>query len=83
MWTGTSSKFRSLSSKSFYPTYAVTPFNLVPSCRDCNFIKNDAKFNKDTDAPIHPYYDDVNSIVWLKVRLLSQDGDLIPVFLCR
>lgn len=66
--------------KTLYPTYAVTPVNLVPSCRDCNFIKNNAKFNKDTDAPIHPYYNDVNSIVWLKVRLLSQDGDLIPVF---
>lgn len=28
--------------KTIYPTYAVTPYNLVPVCKDCNFAKSDS-----------------------------------------
>ena len=32
--------------KTIYPTYAVTPYNLVPVCKDCNFAKS--VFNNDS-----------------------------------
>lgn len=59
--------------KTKYPTYAVTPFNLVASCLDCNK-------NKTSDVPksrekefIHPYYDDFDDEIWLKVKILFNE----------
>ncbi len=59
--------------KTKFPTYAVTPVNLVASCADCNK-------NKTSDVPgvrekevIHPYYDDFNDEIWLKLRVKFEE----------
>ena len=51
--------------KAIYPTYAVTPCNLVPVCKDCNFTKRDSALDP-MCAPLHAYYDDIDSVIWLK-----------------
>lgn len=55
--------------KSLYPTYSVTPVNLIPICRDCNTVKSNSKISCNINAPFHPYYDDIDSFIWLKAEL--------------
>ncbi len=62
--------------KSLYPLYAVTPFNLVPVCKDCNFAKLDSPIEP-TCPPLHPYYDKIDSIIWLKATLSIFEGELV------
>jgi hypothetical protein len=53
-------------SKARYPSFSVLPFNLVPSCADCNLGKGAPELNAGNQIP-HPYYE-VNSIeidAWL------------------
>lgn len=67
--------------KAQHPALAVTPANLVPACRDCNlgkkksFIPQTAK-----EEPLHPYFDDVEKDVWLKVDLSLQSDHLVPTY---
>ncbi len=68
--------------KSIYPTYAVTPCNLIPVCRDCNFEKLDTPIDP-ASAPLHPYYDEIDSLVWLKAELVkAQDGFVAKFAVC-
>ena len=55
--------------KSLYPTYSVTPINLIPICRVCNYEKRDDAITNIKNAPLNPYYDDVDNIIWLKASL--------------
>lgn len=55
--------------KAKFPTYAVTPANLVPSCRDCNTEKEAATSNTLNEMFIHPYFEDVNNIKWLDAKI--------------
>lgn len=43
--------------KTKYPQLSVVPFNLVPSCKDCNTGKNAAVSSTAGDQSLHPYYD--------------------------
>lgn len=61
--------------KTIYPIYAVTPFNLTPICRDCNFEKLDSDVDQD-NPPLHPYYDDVDSTEWLHAKLTAINGSI-------
>lgn len=65
--------------KTLYPTYAVTPYNLVPICKDCNFAKHDSPLDP-TCAPLHAYYDEVDSIIWLKASLSLKAGGIVSEF---
>lgn len=58
--------------KTQYPTYAVTPFNLVAACSDCNRAKNDKVITSREDETIHPYYDDFDDEVWIKTNLIEE-----------
>ena len=51
--------------KSKYPSLAVTPNNLIASCRDCNFDKSDTVFGSSTDETLHPYYDNIEDHRWI------------------
>ena len=61
--------------KTIYPVYAVTSCNLTPICRHCNFEKSDSDIEPD-QAPLHPYYDDVDSITWLQAKLTVINGSI-------
>lgn len=59
--------------KSKYPAISVYPRNLVPACGRCNGYKL-----AEADAlTLHPYYDNVENIRWLKCIL--SDGEAIAV----
>lgn len=60
-------------SKMKYPAFAVTLINLIPSCKDCNFIKGESELSNETCATIHPYYDDVENHIWLSSQLNKND----------
>lgn len=57
--------------KSFYPGFSVTPYNLVPACKDCNTDKKEFVPKSDKEVHLHPYYDDVQSERWLFVEVLE------------
>ena len=56
--------------KSLYPTFAVTPLNLVPACGDCNKIKKANVPTSSNDEVIHPYYDDISNEKFLFASLI-------------
>lgn len=62
--------------KSKYPTLAVTPLNLVPCCRDCNFDKLTYTITTAESAPLHPYFDDISKERWLAVNVYSDKSVL-------
>ena len=66
--------------KSLYPTYAITPINLVPECRDCNFNKRDTLIKSATDSPLHPYYDEIDNRIWLVAELVKDKFNWTLIF---
>jgi hypothetical protein len=51
--------------KAHYPVLAVTPLNLVPSCKDCNKAKLANLPKSAVEETLHPYFDDIDSDRWL------------------
>lgn len=55
--------------KAKFPTFSVLPYNLVPSCIDCNKGKNtDYAVTQETQT-LHPYYDDFTREQWLFAKV--------------
>lgn len=54
--------------KTIYPSLAIAPINLVPSCSECNNKKGTADPSTLENSLFHPYYDDINQEVWLEVK---------------
>lgn len=61
--------------KSKFPLLSIVPFNLVPSCNDCNKDKLIDIPTRQEEETLHPYYDDVSSDNWLKAKIV----DLKPI----
>lgn len=66
--------------KAFYPALAVVPANLIPSCYDCNKAKLDAKPISAECETIHPYFDDIESDLWLHARVIEESPTGIQFF---
>ncbi|MBN8979211.1 MULTISPECIES: hypothetical protein [Nitrobacteraceae] len=47
--------------QSGYPEFAVFPANLVPSCSDCNKVKQEHAPRAHAEQTFHPYFDDWSS----------------------
>lgn len=58
--------------KTLFPSLAVTPSNLVGSCKDCNKTKLTAAPTSASDAALHPYFDDISSATWLRAHAVEQ-----------
>lgn len=58
--------------KTSYPTFAVTPFNLIPACADCNKIKDTYQPNVSEEEIIHPYYDDISNKQYLHASVRQE-----------
>lgn len=58
--------------KTEYPTYAITPTNLIAACADCNKVKSNNIIESREKETIHPYYDDFNDNVWIKARIIEE-----------
>ncbi len=57
--------------KALYPIFSVTPINLVPACKTCNQDKRISFPTSDVTQTLHPYYDNVNYINWIKAKVLQ------------
>lgn len=67
--------------KSLYPIYAVTPVNLIPICKDCNFEKLDVEIQSYIQSPFHPYYDYLDNLIWLNAQVFrSSEGNIVVVY---
>ncbi|HEY4135525.1 MAG TPA: hypothetical protein VGO34_09940 [Alphaproteobacteria bacterium] len=66
--------------KAHYPSLAVTPLNLVPSCSDCNKVKL-ARFPRTAaDVTLHPYFDDVEGHRWLFAEVVETRPSALRFF---
>lgn len=77
---GTAATLDHYLAKSLYPALAVSPENLVPSCRDCNTLKGNEDFLNYEDMTLHPYYDDFEDKEWLEARIDSISPMLITYY---
>ncbi|MFG1491108.1 HNH endonuclease, partial [Oceanospirillum sp. HFRX-1_2] len=55
--------------KAHFPSLAVSPLNLIPSCQDCNKTKSEEIPRNSEQETLHPYYDDVENFSWVKAKL--------------
>ncbi|SUX45674.1 hypothetical protein [Chryseobacterium indoltheticum] len=61
-------------SKVYYPYFAISFYNLIPSCHDCNSLdKGDKVFNLNTH--IHPYLESFDDHYYFKISLITVLGD--------
>jgi hypothetical protein len=58
--------------KTKYPTYSITPFNLIAACYDCNKVKLDKEIKSREVETIHPYYDYFEDEIWIKVNIIEE-----------
>lgn len=63
--------------KTLFPALAVTPDNLVGSCKDCNMAKLAAAPTCAEDTALHPYFDDISDERWLGAQVV--EGDVAAV----
>lgn len=62
-----------------FPELSIHPANLIPACRDCNSLKsNDAPSSND-DQYIHPYFDDIESYIWLEAQTTYSSNGYLTV----
>lgn len=66
-------------SKMKYPLFAVALINLIPACKDCNFTKGEYEFNDEKHATLHPYYDEIDNVIWLNAKL-NEGNDIVFIF---
>ena len=55
--------------KAHFPSLAVSPFNLIAACQDCNKTKSEVIPTCSEEETLHPYYDDVEQFVWIKAKI--------------
>lgn len=58
--------------KALHPVFAVTPVNLVGSCIECNIAKMTLSATTAEDVFLHPYFENADTIQWLKGGVLHQ-----------
>lgn len=59
--------------KAEYPQFAVTPINLVPACKDCNFVKSTFPLPANSsEETIHPYFDNIEKDAWLTCAVVEK-----------
>lgn len=64
-------------SKTKYPVFSVAPGNLVPSCSDCNKIKDNIEFTSRDEEVIHPYFDDFTQEKWISAQVIPNGEEPI------
>jgi hypothetical protein len=66
--------------KAHFPTLAVAPLNLVPTCSDCNRNKLDIVPTTAGEVPLHPYYDKLGDEIWLMARVVESRPAALSFF---
>ncbi len=66
--------------KSEYPELAVVPTNLIPACSDCNKIKMNSIPACAEQETIHPYFDDIETDLWLYAEVCEGSPPALKFF---
>lgn len=66
--------------KAEFPTFAVLPYNLVASCKDCNTGKLASYATTQGSQTFHPYYDNYTTEQWLFARVIQTSGVSIEFY---
>lgn len=69
--------------KKKYPKYTVTPYNLIPSCSDCNKTKLSDNPEESGKYYVHPYYDKVDQFSWLKAKVFYKKPLVVEFYIER
>lgn len=69
--------------KAHYPVFSVIPLNLIPACKDCNTAKIDCIPTHAEQQTIHPYYDDIDSEMWLNAKLIKSSPPIMDFFVSK
>jgi transcription elongation factor Elf1 len=67
--------------KTKYPVFSVTPINLVPACSNCNKNKTANIPTKAEEVFIHPYFDDITDIIWLKAEIIENNDIKVEYYI--
>lgn len=67
--------------KTHYPSLVVSPTNLVPACKDCNFIKNHTTPTRSEEETLHPYFDHIEDSQWLFARVVQTNPASLHYFI--
>lgn len=57
--------------KAHYISLVISPTNLIPTCANCNKNKADVVVHKKEDAILNPYYEDLDSLIWLSAEIVK------------
>jgi hypothetical protein len=57
--------------KTLYPALAVCPYNLIPSCAECNKTKRNIRPLSAEDETLNPYYDNIDGVEWLVAEVVE------------
>lgn len=60
--------------KRHFANLVVAPLNLIPACRDCNFVKLNRVATTNADQTINPYFDQIDdSEVWMLATVVHSE----------
>lgn len=54
-----------------FVSLVISPTNLIPTCANCNKNKADVVVHKKEDAILNPYYEDLDSLIWLSAEIVK------------
>lgn len=63
--------------KNHYPVFSVHPRNLVGCCDRCNRLKGQIIPTRKEDVFVHPYFDIVDDVVWLKAHVVMSKPPVV------
>ena len=66
--------------KAHFPSLAVAPLNLIPSCHDCNKTKRNKVAENAENVPLHPYYDKLGNDIWLVAKVIQSSPSALQFF---
>ena len=66
--------------KTTHSALVVNPLNLVPACKDCNTTKLDKLPASAAEVTLHPYFDNVETVSWLKARVHHTNPAAVEFF---
>ncbi|WP_345473961.1 HNH endonuclease signature motif containing protein [Glutamicibacter ectropisis] len=59
---------------------AVNPWNLVPSCKECNSLKSSFSPKFSEEQFYHPYFSSTENLNWLKAKVIESDKPVINFY---
>ncbi|MCL7987066.1 hypothetical protein M8998_03820 [Sphingobacterium sp. lm-10] len=69
--------------KAKYPRLSIVPINLIPACTVCNKGKLMEYPSTPEDETLHPYYDDIEKVQWLKMHVLQTNPVSVSFYVDR